>query len=576
MAHTPKLGLALSGGGFRASLFHIGVLARLAEMNLLRSIEVISTVSGGSIIGAYYYLHLKRLLESKPDRLIEPQEYVGLIKTIEKGFLAGIQKNLRTRAYADFGRNWKMIRDRTFTRSDRMAELYDEAFYDGASPHPRMCMSELKIQPPKAPKHFYPRKHNAGRVNKVPVLILNSTTLNSGRNWQFSAVDAGEHPPVEGEDAYNKNFLLKAFRYDQRDLPDKYRKIPLGVAVASSAAVPGIFPPLPLTGLYRDVTPKLVDGGVFDNQGISALLFERCSHILVSDASGQMDNDAKPASGLLGVLARTNSVLMDRVRDEGFELLETSRKSGQIRNYVMMHMREGFSVEELNPLPKPWDRTKESVDYGINPDVQLRLSNMRTDLDSFTDVEAYSVMYSGYRIAEKMAPEKWKREFKGRKSEDRGRRSEVRGRKSEVGGAPWEFEVIQNEASSDRPSERYMKQLAVSSETLFKAYRLMPSLRILGILILIIALAVGGGVIYGAGWLISELGLAPAFVTLLVIFAGALILGLIFRKGWLKRLWEGFVVQYVFTIAIALIGTILAKLHLSWIDPAFLKYGRVR
>ena len=121
-----------------------------------------------------------------------------------------------------------------------------------------------------------------------------------------------------------------------------------------------------------------------------------------------------------------------------------------------------------------------------------------------------------------------------------------------------------------------MKQLAVSSETLFKAYRLMPSLRILGILILIIALAVGGGVLYGAGWLISEFGLAPAFVTLLVIFAGALILGLIFRKSWLKRLWEGFVVQYVFTIAIALIGTILAKLHLIWIDPRFLRYGSLR
>jgi predicted acylesterase/phospholipase RssA len=31
-----KVGLALSGGGFRASLFHIGVLARLAELDVLR------------------------------------------------------------------------------------------------------------------------------------------------------------------------------------------------------------------------------------------------------------------------------------------------------------------------------------------------------------------------------------------------------------------------------------------------------------------------------------------------------------------------------------------------------------
>src|SRR6267142_2390044 len=47
-----KMGLALSGGGFRASLFHIGVLAKLAELDLLRHVECLSCVSGGSIIGA--------------------------------------------------------------------------------------------------------------------------------------------------------------------------------------------------------------------------------------------------------------------------------------------------------------------------------------------------------------------------------------------------------------------------------------------------------------------------------------------------------------------------------------------
>ena len=62
-----KVGLALSGGGFRASLFHIGVLARLAELDVLRHVEVISCVSGGSIVGAYYYLELRKRLQSKSD-----------------------------------------------------------------------------------------------------------------------------------------------------------------------------------------------------------------------------------------------------------------------------------------------------------------------------------------------------------------------------------------------------------------------------------------------------------------------------------------------------------------------------
>ncbi len=62
-----KVGVALSGGGFRASLFHIGVLARLAECNVLRHVEILSCVSGGSIVGAHYYLKLRQLLQSKPD-----------------------------------------------------------------------------------------------------------------------------------------------------------------------------------------------------------------------------------------------------------------------------------------------------------------------------------------------------------------------------------------------------------------------------------------------------------------------------------------------------------------------------
>jgi predicted patatin/cPLA2 family phospholipase len=51
-----RVGLALSGGGFRASFYHLGVLARLAELDTLRHIEVLSCVSGGSIVGACYWL----------------------------------------------------------------------------------------------------------------------------------------------------------------------------------------------------------------------------------------------------------------------------------------------------------------------------------------------------------------------------------------------------------------------------------------------------------------------------------------------------------------------------------------
>ena len=74
-ARGGKLGLALSGGGFRAALFHVGVLAQLAEQDLLRFVSVISTVSGGSIIGAFYYLRVIKLMymdDPEVDDAIQP------------------------------------------------------------------------------------------------------------------------------------------------------------------------------------------------------------------------------------------------------------------------------------------------------------------------------------------------------------------------------------------------------------------------------------------------------------------------------------------------------------------------
>ena len=63
----PRIGLALSGGGFRASIFHLGVLRRLAEAGWLNKIDVISTVSGGSIVGAFAALGWKDVLENGGD-----------------------------------------------------------------------------------------------------------------------------------------------------------------------------------------------------------------------------------------------------------------------------------------------------------------------------------------------------------------------------------------------------------------------------------------------------------------------------------------------------------------------------
>ncbi len=152
-----KLGLGLSGGGFRASLYHIGVLAQMAEQGLSRHVEVISTVSGGSIIGALYYLHIKKLLESKEDGEITDQDYVDIVKTIETDFLKATDKNIRMSTFASFTANLRFHKP-NYSRSDRISELYNDLIYRSVLPGESspvsdpVQMRELKIFPLIAPK----------------------------------------------------------------------------------------------------------------------------------------------------------------------------------------------------------------------------------------------------------------------------------------------------------------------------------------------------------------------------------------------------------------------------------------
>ncbi|WP_369830879.1 patatin-like phospholipase family protein, partial [Mycobacterium sp. 1245852.3] len=51
---APRIGLALSGGGFRATAFGLGCLRALADRDLLRHVRVVSGISGGSLLAAMW------------------------------------------------------------------------------------------------------------------------------------------------------------------------------------------------------------------------------------------------------------------------------------------------------------------------------------------------------------------------------------------------------------------------------------------------------------------------------------------------------------------------------------------
>jgi NTE family protein len=446
----PKLGLALSGGGFRASLFHIGVLARLAELDRLKDIEVISTVSGGSILGAYYYLKIKQLLEGRRADFPQPcrDAYLKIVEEIETDFLAVVQKNLRMRALWNPYKNARMFLSDDYSRSDRMSELYNEYLYlpvwreiHGGS-QDRGPLSGMKITPPDQKVGFDLPAYNAGAAYKIPNLVINATSLNTGHSWHFTSSWVGEpRPKSVTAHTLDTNWTLEQLRFDgkSRAQPDQLRpplnnaknealrnaklaELTLADAVAASACVPGLFTPMPIHDLYwsgegREIVVELVDGGVFDNQGIDALYVESCSEIICSDASGQLEDECAPSSKAFAVAMRANGVMMDRIRNDGYynlfqsergdKLIEEHdpacagnpleselRKEWNVDKFAFFHLRECFARQPDYPaFPGPVDKATANEGH------IYRLSNIRTDLDSFSDVEAFSLMYDGYCLS---------------------------------------------------------------------------------------------------------------------------------------------------------------------------------
>lgn len=565
-----KLGLALSGGGFRASLFHIGVLAQMAQMGLLRQVEVISTVSGGSIIGALYYLHVKRLLEEKTNDEITDQDYQPLIEQIEQDFLKGVQQNLRMRTFLNPFKAIRMAMA-TYSRSDRIGELYDEYFYRPVIDPNRtgmIQMRELKIQPKGAKPAFSPQEGNADRQAKVPVLLLNATCLNTGHNWRFEAVRMGE-PPRDSQTAseIDKNMRLRRSQsYD--DIVPKQQSIELGLAVAASACVPGLFTPLAISDLYPEgIRVQLVDGGVHDNQGVQGLIDLECNHFIVSDSSGQMRDEDAPSTQPFSVIGRANSILMDRVREE-----EMFRLCQEETPVAFMHLLKGLSgraISWIGPDGKPAapplkerqpDPSPES--FGVASEVQDLLSKIRTDLDSFTDVEAYSLMLDGYQMSGA--------EFRKTKK--------IQDLISTRDMAPPRYRFLQMAPWMAKPSPAYLRQLKVGAGQVLKIFRLsLPAALTTG---LAMGLLLFGLWMRFGGWVQEQLS-RPITVGTLLMTVGIFALGfvpLLSHASKVFRLIRGpleYVIRFVARALLPALGSGFVAIHLFIFDRLFLRQGKV-
>jgi predicted acylesterase/phospholipase RssA len=405
-----KVGLALSGGGFRASFYHLGVLACLAERDILRDVEVLSCVSGGSIVGACYWLKLRqRLLKSKPMR---HESYVELVRELIAHFQDAVRANLRGQIQPHVAQViWRFLNDeRGVLDPEKAADALEEYFYRPLWPDDGpIQMDQLVFKPADhdaalaGSEAFNPGRHNWLRAHKVPALILNATTVNTGHAWRFTPTWMGEAPWSVHESA-DSIPRLEWSMYDK----DVGWQIRLARAVAASACVPMVFAPLRIGQYYgQGIEISLVDGAVNDNQGSVSLLASGCNVIIVSDACSQLMLEPAPVPGLKGLRTSTwrfVNTLMERVRLANFADLESRRRSGLLRGLAFVHMKAGLDANVIRLRFSHEASSLESTPLspsGVRKDFQQALAELRTDLDVFTTDEANGLMACGYQMASK-------------------------------------------------------------------------------------------------------------------------------------------------------------------------------
>jgi len=377
------IGLALSGGGLRAAFFHVGVLARLAELDLLSRVEALSTVSGGSIVGTLYYLLLKARLDGHESSALDRDDYIAIVRQVESKLLEWAQTDVRSRIFSSVGGNYRLFgslllkgsRPRDDGTGGLATRVYDELYNDACAVEGALFLHELAD----------------ASADALPMLYINATETNAGLPWWFTPTALGGFGAGEGSPNEPHGVKLLRRRWDAENFPD----VTVGRAVAASACVPGAFSSVTLDLPAEDVsalsggdaargtTPpfaRLVDGGVLDNLGLAALRHHECRRIIASDGSARMPYEIVARESRLRAAFRSLSVALESITRARL------RRAEQESSATLVSL--GDSHSEV-----------------LAKEAKALLAGVRTDLDLFSDIEADALMAAGYEEAKASLPD---------------------------------------------------------------------------------------------------------------------------------------------------------------------------
>ena len=338
-----ETGLCLSGGGYRAMMFHAGVLWRLNDAAYLASLHRISSVSGGSIAAGVLALHWNALGINAgapaPNFHIVIDELRKLAsQTIDLGsILEGV-----------FGPG---------TVSDKIQAAYDKVLFHGAT---------LQDLP------------------DTPRFVINATNVQSGALFRFS----------------------KPFLADWRVGLVKNPTVPLSVAVGASSAFPPVLSPAELdfekysctfepnsgADLQRDpYTTKAVlsDGGVYDNLGLETV-WKSYKTVLVSDGGGHIEPEPSPhrdwARHAYRILDLEDNQVRALRKRQTMDAFQKGAANGG-RDGTYWGIRTDIEEYKVPSLPCPADQTME-------------LARIPTRLKALSDAEQECLMNWGYAICD--------------------------------------------------------------------------------------------------------------------------------------------------------------------------------
>jgi len=351
------LGLALSGGGSRAAAFHCGTLKALAEIKLLPDIDVVSTVSGGSLFGAAWAASL-------------------VLGDRTSSFLSKMERELAHGFVGRTAMSWAMLRALFpgFSRTYALGMAFDRVFFNGLT---------------------------LGDLPKKPLLCMNATVLNNGQVAKF------------GPDGFRATGLTPL------GAPSAGSEIKVWLATIASASHPAWLPPVILKrgvhfpsnwsngmGESRGAYVALTDGGVLENLGLQTLLNSRTygvNDVVASDA-GVADvgwaPDAMWTRLLLSIpllasfcrLYRATAVMsrkQDRhMRSHLFLELENSRlkanKRSAPRRLIMVRVDQTLKrfLSNIPQLRLDELSRRSGVESPRSYDTSVILRLLRTSLDS--------------------------------------------------------------------------------------------------------------------------------------------------------------------------------------------------